>query len=81
MVSACIPAEVVAITERMDFLRAVVSAPDCSAGDEVIAAAIREGHRCRGFDEEYLVRTGKEVALLLRDDYDRLRAILRKLEP
>src|SRR5436309_299808 len=28
MVSACLPEEVVAITERMDFLRSVVSAPD-----------------------------------------------------
>src|SRR5205085_1811359 len=53
-VSKCVDEEVVAITERMDFLRAVVSAPDCAAGDDVIAAAIREGHRCRGFDEEYL---------------------------
>ena len=80
MVDPCNDAEVCAITERFGFLRAVVDSPTCMARDELIAAAIREGSRCRGYDREYFVRAGKEVAMLLRDDQDRLRSILRKLE-
>ena len=42
---------------------------------------MRHGYHYRGNDGEFLVRAGKEIAILPGDDYERLRAILRKLPP
>ncbi len=78
-VEPCGQEEVCAVTERLEYLRAVIAAPDCAACDEVIAASVRQACRCRGGDQEFLVRAGKRLAILLRDDYDRLSAVLRKL--
>lgn len=48
--------------------------------DELLAALIRaiaEAHAPH--EREYLVRVGRELALLLRDDFERLRQILARL--
>ena len=78
-VQECSNAEICAITQRMDFLRAILSFSGEVATDELIAAGLRHAYHSRGDDLEFLVRAGKEIALLLRDDYERLSAILRKL--
>jgi hypothetical protein len=55
------------------------------AGDELLAAVIRAAARARvglpGGERAYLVHAGREVASLLKDDYDRLTAILRRIRP
>ena len=78
-VSLCSDSEVCALTERMDYLRAVIDSRDCPACDEVIAASLRVASRCRQNDPDYLIRAGTEVAMLLREEYDRLSALLRKI--
>ncbi len=80
-VSDCSPEEVRAITESADFLRALVAAPADFPVDELIVACIRHASACRNHDYPYLVRAGKQLANLLRDNPDRLTALLGRLEP
>src|SRR5687768_12599107 len=77
-VQPCSESEVCRIVEGLAFLRAISTA-DCACCDELMAAALREGYRCSGKDDEFLVRAGKQLAALLTNDYERLAAILRKL--
>ncbi|MFS8866944.1 hypothetical protein [Synechococcus sp. H65.1] len=48
--------------------------------DELVAAAIRQTYRLLNRDRHWLVQVGRQLSLLLREDYERLRAILRKIE-
>ncbi|HZT43150.1 MAG TPA: hypothetical protein VFA07_13355 [Chthonomonadaceae bacterium] len=81
LVSECSPDEIVALTESLDFLRALLHAPGEGDPDELIAACLRHAYACRDRDFTFLVRAGKQLAALLHDDPDRLNALLRKLEP
>jgi hypothetical protein len=50
--------------------------------DELLAAVMRSIAVAHAPQErEYLVRVGRELALLLRDDFERLRHILARLTP
>jgi hypothetical protein len=81
-VYACAAEEIVAFSERLDYLRALL---DCraTAADELVAANVRLAAAARPLDEShaFLVRVGRELAVLLRDEYDRLTAVLRRLRP
>ena len=77
----CSPVEVCALTDSLDFLRALLSTPGEAGPDELIAACLRHAYACRDRDFAFLVRAGKLLANLLRDDPERLAALLRKLEP
>ncbi len=80
-VYACLPDEVRAFTESSDFFRTVLFAPQLPA-DELLAAAVRAAARARpapDAERAYLVAAGRAVASLLKDDYDRLTAILRRM--
>jgi hypothetical protein len=79
-VSGCTPPEVRAITESPELLRALIKSPGDVPTDELILACIRYGFACRDEEYAYLVRAGKQLATLLRDDPDRLTAILGRLE-
>ena len=81
-VYVCTAPEVVAFTERLDFLRTLLAAPPGLA-DELAAACVRAAATARGgaAGDAYLLRVGRELAVLLRDDYDRLTAVLRRLRP
>ena len=72
--------ELVQISEDLDFLRSLTSVPGVP-GDELIAAAIRNAAHARRDDYKYLVEAGQIVSKLLRDDYDRLGSILKKIRP
>lgn len=76
----CEPAELAAFSEGADFFRAVLFAAQIPS-DELLAAAIRAAARARPDGREYLVRAGRELAGLLKDDYDRLNALLRRIRP
>lgn len=76
----CEPAELAAFCEAADFFRAVLFAAQIPS-DELLAAAIRAAARARPDGREYLVRAGRELAGLLKDDYDRLNALLRRIRP
>lgn len=79
----CDAEELIRFTEATDFFRAVLFAYQIPS-DELLAATIRAAARARrpfGLDRAYLVRAGREIASLLKDDYDRLTAILRRIRP
>jgi hypothetical protein len=50
-------------------------------GDELLAAAIRAAASIRSDGQTYLVQSGRELASLLKDDYDRLNALIRRIMP
>ncbi len=76
----CTPEEIVRLTNRMDFLRTLVGFRNAPS-DEMVAACIREACFARGGDREFTVSAGKELANLLREDYERLHAIVRRILP
>jgi len=49
--------------------------------EQLVAAHVRETYRQRGGDAEWLERTARELASLLKHDYERLMTILYAIEP
>lgn len=76
----CDAAELARFSESSDFFRGVLFAAQIPS-DELIAATIRSVARARPDGRDYLVRAGRELAGLLKDDYDRLTALLRRIRP
>ena len=80
-VDACDSAEVVALSETPDFVRQMLRATGDVHPDALLTACLTHLYACRDNDFAFLVRAGKQLAMLLRDDPDRLAALLRSLEP
>jgi hypothetical protein len=79
----CAGDELVRFSEATDFFRTLLFAYQIPS-DELLAAVIRAAARARaasGDERAYLVHAGRQVASLLKDDYDRLTAILRRIRP
>ncbi len=76
----CSAAELASFSETSDFFRAALFAAHIPS-DELIAATIRAAARARPDGRDYLVRAGRELASLLKDDHDRLTALLRRIRP
>lgn len=74
-VYGCDRQEVVEFTAKMDFLRTLLQMSGTPT-DALIAATLREVYRLRQGDRPWLVQAGRALSVLLKDDYDRLRAIL-----
>ncbi len=74
----CDPAEVVAFSEELDFLRILLQVAGVPV-EALIAAAIREIYDLRNRDREWLIQVGRTLSILLKDDYDCLRYILGQI--
>jgi hypothetical protein len=76
----CDEAELIRFTAQHDFFRSVLFAGQIPA-DELLAATLRLATQARGAaaGREYLVQAGRELASILKDDYDRLNALLRRV--
>ena len=74
----CTSEEVIGFSEQLDFLRTLVQMVGAPV-DSLIAAVIREVYQLRKADRDWLVQAGRTLSLLLKDDYDRLRAILSQI--
>jgi hypothetical protein len=75
----CTPDEIRAFTSNFDYFRTLAGIGG-TLSDELLIAAVRQ--TCRAHQDtsrQALVRVGKEMARLLRDDYDRLESILRRV--
>lgn len=72
--------ELLEISENLEFLRMLSAAPGVP-GDELMAATIRNAAAVRPDNYDYLVEAGQHITKLLRDDYDRLGSVLRKIRP
>ncbi|MEB3209894.1 MAG: HAS-barrel domain-containing protein [Leptolyngbyaceae bacterium] len=77
-VYACESQIIVQFSEQLDFLRSLLSIPGAPV-DSLIAAVIRTTYQHRKGDRPWLVKAGRMLSLLLKDDYDRLRLILNQI--
>lgn len=76
----CSADELVHFSEDYACFRSILFASQVP-NDELLAAYIRSAARVRPAGRDYLVRAGRELAGLLKDDYDRLAALLRRIRP
>ncbi|MEM8778636.1 MAG: HAS-barrel domain-containing protein [Cyanobacteria bacterium P01_G01_bin.49] len=74
----CQPEEIVYFSEQVDFLRILLQVKEAPA-EALIAAAIREIYLLRKADRDWLVKVGRALSILLKDDYDRLQYILSQV--
>ncbi len=79
-VYSCEPEEVVNFSEKYDFLRTLLLVNGAPI-DALCAAAIREIYQLRKHDRTWLINAGRNLSVLLKDDYDRLRMILSQIHP
>lgn len=77
-VYTCNEKEVRKITQNLDFLRTILEST-CNPTDELIAATLRIYYQINGQNKEFLIKAGKELSSLLKDDYDRLKGILKRI--
>lgn len=83
----CTPAEVARFCRSLQFLRTLLGVQGIPS-DELVAAAVRQSYAAIASQPEnseregrqWLVQVGRELAIQLKDDYDRLRSILQKIE-
>jgi hypothetical protein len=75
----CLPEQVRIVTEDPQFLRSLLEAPGLPT-DELLLATLRHalGER-QGTTRQYLGLMGSELSRLLRDDYDRLSSLVRRM--
>ncbi|MGL5035306.1 MAG: HAS-barrel domain-containing protein [Microcystaceae cyanobacterium] len=76
----CDRGEIIYFTEKPDFLRILLQISNVPV-DALMAATIREVYTLRDFDRAWLVNLGRNLSLLLKDDYDRLHYILSQVMP
>jgi HAS barrel domain len=74
-VYTCTDQEVIAFSNQLDFLRPLLDIAGAPT-DALTAATLRQIYTIRQHDREWLIQAGRNLSLLLRDDYDRLRYIL-----
>lgn len=79
-VYSCEPQEVVNFSEKFDFLQSLLLVNGAPV-DALCAAAIREIYQLRKHDRTWLINAGRNLSVLLKDDYDRLRMILSQIHP
>jgi len=76
----CEPEAIIHFSEQLDFLRTLLQVNGAPV-EALTAAAIREVYQLRQADRGWLVRAGRTLSVLLKDDYDRLRFVLSQLHP
>lgn len=80
-VVSCSQAEIVEFTDKTLYLRTLLNVSDGPV-EELVAAVLRRGAEARGGAKgrQFLIDTGRALARLLKEDYERLRTILEKCE-
>lgn len=76
----CEPQEIINFSEQLDFLRTLLEVNGAPV-EALTAAAIREVYQLRKADRDWLVKAGRTLSVLLKDDYDRLKVILSQIHP
>lgn len=67
-------------TRSLDFIPMLLAAK-WGTGDEALAACLRQASTAHDDPRAFLVRAGKELALLLGGELNRLNTILRRIKP
>lgn len=76
----CGPATVRQFSETLVYLRLLLNVPGELSPDQLLAAHIRWVYQTRGPDEDWLAKAAREVASLLKNDYERLLNVLTMIE-
>ncbi|MFC1978817.1 hypothetical protein ACFLVP_02405 [Chloroflexota bacterium] len=71
--------EIKDFTKVLDFIYILASAPVVGSGDEVVAACLRNMSKVHDNARLFLIRAGRELAILLSAEPHRLEAILRRI--
>ena len=79
-VHQCTEEEVRTFSERLYYLRLLLSAAGEVPSEQFLAAHVRQAYRQRGQDREWLERAAREIAALLKYDYERLMTVLYAIE-
>jgi len=79
-VHQCAAEEVRAFSEQLYYLRLLLSASGEVPSEQLLAAHIRQAYRQRGQDRAWLERAAREIAALLKHDYERLMTVLYAIE-
>ena len=74
----CEPDEVRRFTQSLDFLP-ILLGTRAGAVDEIVSACLRQASCAHDDKRAFLVKAGKELAVLLSGDLNRLNAILRRI--
>jgi hypothetical protein len=80
-VHQCTEEEVRAFSEGLYYLRLLLAASGEVPSEQLLAAHVRQAYRQRGQDREWLERAAREIAALLKHDYERLMTVLYAVEP
>jgi hypothetical protein len=76
----CHPEAIIRFTTELDFLRTLISVVGAPT-ESLTASAIRQVYQLRKHEREWLIKAGRHLSVLLKDDYDRLRYILSQIHP
>ena len=76
----CETKELQAFIAHLDCLSLLVSAQPAGPGDELVAAFLRQAGNASQDRHRFLVTAGKELAVLLNGQTNRLNAILRRIK-
>lgn len=79
-VYTCNADEIEQFTEELHFLRSLIQISGAPV-DELASAVVRDVYQARKCDRQWLVQAGRQLSILLKDDYDRLSAILSQVHP
>ena len=80
-VCGCDSDEVARFSQRRAYFRLLLDAAVELPPEQLLAAHIRETYAARGDDGEWLAAAAREVAALLKGEYDRLMGLLQAIEP
>ncbi len=76
-VYGCAKDEVEKLSSEDFFLRTIISSPNIPA-DELLISSLSYAQSARGSDKDYIVKMGKSLARIFKDDYERLSSVLRR---
>ncbi|MDD5591600.1 MAG: hypothetical protein PHY18_06745, partial [Dehalococcoidales bacterium] len=76
----CSPEEVREFSQSFAFLNIMVNAHLPVSTDELISAALRQMSQAHRDPRSFLIAAGKELALLIGDNLNQLKAILKRIE-
>ena len=77
----CQPEEVKEFSRSFDFLQLLLSAQLPVPVEEIVAACLRQMSQLSEDPHRFLVTAGKDLAVLLGGDFNRLKAILGRIKP
>ncbi|MCC6626389.1 MAG: hypothetical protein IT340_03185 [Chloroflexi bacterium] len=80
-VRPCSALMTIEFTDSLVYLRTLLAGDGLVSPEQLLAAHIRETYRVRDRDEAWLAAAGREVARLLKGDYDRLLTVLQAIDP